>query len=134
MKEKNPRKWKMIITHLNIAIDTSEKENYGMDIAQFCKIRLAQAYLRLSADNPISETSLSNDDIKRALDLLQDVQVKHKDMKPAAKCFYLMTYSDATRLAGDISKATAYAEQALLTSRTQYHTSLIHRRLNLLKL
>ena len=76
----------MIATFLQRVICLSEQENYGMDIAQYCKIRLAQIYIGVSPDNPnSSKGDISQDDLKCANELLEHIEAKYKDIKPAAK-------------------------------------------------
>ena len=124
----------MITTFLQKVICLSEQENYGMDIAQYCKIRLAQMYIGVSPDNPDSyKGDISQDDLKRCNNLLEHIEAKHKDMQPAAKCLYLIAYSDVYRLAGKFDEAREYTKQAEKTAMSKYHISLVEKRQFLLQ-
>ncbi len=124
----------MITTFLQKVIYLSEQENYGMDIAQYCKIRLAQMYIGVSPDNPDSyKGDISQDDLKRCNNLLEHIEAKHKDMQPAAKCLYLIAYSDVYRLAGKFDEAREYTKQAEKTAMSKYHISLVEKRQFLLQ-
>ncbi len=112
----------------------SEQESYGMDIAQHCKIRLAQGYIGVSPDNPhSSKGNISQDDLKRANKLLEGIEAKHKDMKPAAKCLYLIACSDVYRLSGESNEAREYTKQAEETANNSYYISLVEKRQSLLQ-
>ena len=125
----------MIIKCLENAIDIAQKQDYGMDIAHFCKIRLAQAYIGVSADNPISHKEIiSLSDLKDAKGVLKDLENKHySDMNPAARCFYLIACFDVYRLAGEFNEAREYAKQAKQTAMSKYHISLLEKRSILLQ-
>ncbi|XP_064382193.1 uncharacterized protein LOC135331079 [Halichondria panicea] len=120
-----------ITIFLRRVIDIAAKQNYGMDIAQYCKIRLAQAYIGVSADNPdSSKRDVSQDDLKRASQLFK---LKHEDMQPAAKCLYLIACSDVHRLDGKFAEAQKYAKQAKEIATSDYQLSLITKRQSLLQ-
>ncbi len=120
-----------ITIFLQRVIYIAAKQNYGMDIAQYCKIRLAQAYIGVSADNPdSSKRDVSQDDLKRASQLFK---LKHEDMQPAAKCLYLIACSDVHRLDGKFDEAREYAKQAEETATSNYQLSLITKRRPLLQ-
>ena len=127
---KSADKVDMVVKCLKNAIDIAQKQVYGMDIAHFCKIRCAQAYIGVSADNPVScKEIISPSSLKDAKGLLKDLEDNHySDMNPAAKCFYLIACSDVYRLAGNVDKAREYAKQAEKTAMSKYHISLVEKR------
>ena len=125
----------MVVKCLKNAIDIAQKQDYGMDIAHFCKIRCAQVYIGVSADNPVSyKEIISPSSLKDAKGLLKDLEDNHySDMNPAAKCFYLIACSDVYRLAGNVDEAREYAKQAENTAMSKYHISLVEKRQILLQ-
>ena len=99
------------IASFESAITLASEEDYGMNMGQYCKIRLAQAYVGSSLNDPAkSREGLSQHNIDNAKRVLRDLE--HTDMRHRTRWSYLLTCSDVYRLDGQMDQANAYADRA----------------------
>ncbi len=100
------------INAFKFVLTVANSEDFGTKISQFCKIRLAQAYIGSSVRSPgKTKEEVPRVNREEAKKVLKDIDQKH--MKPRTKCLYFMTRSDVYRTDGQIEEASKYAQQAM---------------------
>ncbi len=135
LNDPNNSQWDLIDSCLNEVIKQIEdtKQNYGMDIVQYCKIRLAQSYIHSSADHPVSNKAeiQSTTKLQNAQVILEKMQLDWRSMLPTVKFFYLIACSDVARKFDTFDKAADYIEQASGYASKPFHFTIIDKRRNL---
>ena len=110
-KKKSHQDLRHAIASFESAITLANEEDYGMNMGQYGRIRLAQAYVGSSLNDPAkSREGLSQHNIDNAKRVLRDLE--HTDMKHRIRWSYLLTCSDVYRLDGQMDQANAYADRA----------------------
>ncbi len=103
---------KRTISAFKAVLSQAGYEDFGTKIFQFCKIRLAQAYIGSSVRSPgKNKEEVSRVNREDAKNVLREVN--RKDMQPRTECLYFMTCSDVYRTDGQIEEASVYAQQAM---------------------
>ena len=110
------------INSFKFAISLASEEDYGMKMLQYCKIRLAQAYVGSSMDDPLENAdNISQDNINEAKRVLRDME--HEKMHPRTRWTYMITCADVYRLDGQLDQALAFAEKGFEFARKN---NLVH--------
>ena len=110
------------INSFKFAISLASEEDYGMKMLQYCKIRLAQAYVGSSMDDPLENPdNVSQDNINEAKQVLRDME--HEKMHPRTRWAYMITCADVYRLDRQLKQALAFAEKGFEFARKN---NLVH--------
>ena len=127
--------WPKVKESLESAESLALDRDYGLNIAQYCKTKLALARIGSSISNPRrNRVGVAGEHIDAAKQLLREV--KRQTLPARIECLYLCTMCDVYRMDNDIKLATKCIEDAhKLTEKcdTKYETEMVRIRQQLLK-
>ena len=110
-KTKSRQKLNQAVHSFKSAITLASEEDYGMKMAQYCKINLALAYIGSSIFKPAkSRGGVSQDNIDEARKVVNDME--QEEMHIRTRWPYLLACSDVYRLDGQMDQAKAFIDQA----------------------
>ena len=111
---------KKAINSFKFTISCASQEDYGTRIVQYCKLRLAQAYVAapsrfhsgIQSDDQeeMSPVEVTRENIEEAKQILRDLE--QQDMHHRTRWSYYITCSDVYRVDGQTEQATTFADKA----------------------